>query len=260
MMNDKGYIFGSTAIKYHFPEYNKNVNDTDILVSDGMVCDKIYNTEYHALPDIIYQYVIFLNKNNKYVSVDTLYTIICSHLAWDSKNGKWWKYLKDAIFLKNNGAKVHNVLFNMLYQFWCAKFGDKSHISLNKTTELFFSDKVDRKYNHDELHNYFKITDTPAYINMLKSSNSPLCPEDIFNSLPKEIQYYSVLEEMFVVSYERDIKLPNAFKSLVTKMSKGYWNRFMIENAELFLDGFVEEKKIYKSKSILANAWKVNQL
>lgn len=240
-------IFGSTAIKHWFLDYDKEPKDLDYIAGyhpDDYV--KQEGIEVHVPETDAFEYLINRNKDSKYVDPDLLYTIMVSHMPWESKNGKWWKYLKDIIFLQNKGCIINPTIHQAFQREWELRFGDKSHISLNKATEMFFKDGVRREYDHDWLHEHFKIGDVPAYTRALKEDGKPLMCVRKFLKLPYEQQLHCALEEMFVVSMERDIPLSTAYKSLITKMTKGWFNCFMIQNAEKLLDGFVEEKIQYK--------------
>jgi hypothetical protein len=190
------------------------------------------------------------NTTSQYLSPNLLYTIKTSHMAWELKNGKWWKHLKDLVFMKSKGCSIDQEVFDACYKHWETLHGNKSHISLNKATEMFFKDGVRREFDHDYLHDYFKITEKPAYQYILTTDDSPLCSYEKFCELDTQLQYYTCLEEMFVVSCERNISLPNAYKALVTKMTKGWWNQFMIDNAEILLDGFEYEKLTYLKRKL----------
>lgn len=241
-MNTK-LIIGSTAMKHWWPDYDKAPKDIDYLCLHQK--EKSHDgIEYHHADFAIE--VFKLNQDTEYLDKDILYTLKISHLAWEGINGKWWKHLKDAVFMKNHGCNVHQPLFDLFYKEWQKRFGDKSQISLNKATEMFFKDGVRRDYDHDWLHDYFAIQEEPAYKKILTYSDKPLCSKELFDKVPESVRYYSALEEMFVVSFERGCSLPNAYKGLVTRMTKGWWNQFLIENAEILLDGFVDEKLKYK--------------
>lgn len=251
MMQPFKLIFGSTAIKYWFHDYTRIPNDLDYIVSHipqnksirlNATMKKIEYFKNGAT-----DYILKINKDEFYVDPDLLYTIKCSHLAWDLKNKKWWRHLKDAVFLKNKGCKLNKEVFDMLYKEWEVLHGSKSHISLNKATEMFFKDGVRREYDHDWLHVYFSITGTPAYESILVSPDTPLCSEVKFNEISDDRKMHTALEEMYIVSFERGISLPNAYKNLVTKMTKGWWNLYLIENAEMLLNE-TEHTEQYKIK------------
>lgn len=247
-------IFGSAAMKYWWPDYDKSPRDVDYLC-DSPVLEKTPGVEYHYALGL--GVVFSRNVDDLYVDPDILYTIKVSHLPWEGKNGKWWKHLKDAVFMKNKGCVVVEDVYALLYKEWQKRFGDKSHISLDKATEMFFDDALDRVIDHDKAHELFSIREKPAYTRILPSEDSPMCSKELFLSLSEDDKIYTVLEEMFVVSFERNITLANSYMQLATRMTKGWWNRFLIENAETILDGYEQEKQSYKLKR--SKIWNYNK-
>lgn len=245
------YIFGSTAIAHWFDDYPNTPKDIDYIADTPFLLDipKTSGEEHHVVPTKLFDKLELLNNGEKtYLSPDLLYTIKVSHLHWRGNNGKWWKHLKDVVFLQQKGCVIVDDVYDDFYKLWCEKFGDKSNISLKKATENFFNDGVERERNHDWMHQYFKVDEKPAYMYALQSEDSPMMSQYKFSMLPEYHQSLCALEEMFVVSAERKISLPNAYMKLITSMTKGWFPRYMIVNAENLLDGFVKEKEIFKKK------------
>lgn len=254
-------IFGSTAIKFWFDEYKHDPKDLDVLVCDSnyewdkdtaspqtieLLNDSKLRVEYHFAS--ANEVMVAKNMHHMYLEPNLLYTLLVSHLPWESKNGKWWKYLKDAVFLKNRGCQIDEEVYELYLTEWKTRFGDKSHIKFDKPNEEFFYDGVTRQYNHDELHAIFAIGPQPAYQLFQVDPSKALCSKTKFFELSTETQLHSALEEMFVIAFERKISLTNAYKALVTRMSKGWWNRFLIENAEQLLNEFKSEKQQYEER------------
>lgn len=234
-------IFGSTAIKHWYPsDYKKEPKDVDILSRVGVNSPGI---EYHWAD--CFQYAFDNSFDQKYMDPYLLYTVKVSHLPWEGKNGKWWKHLSDVIFLQEQGCELDYEFLALLHKEWGKRFGDKSRINLNKTAEKFFNDGMKRKYNHDQLHEYFKFGEVPAYKLILKEDNLALVDKELFDSLSREDQLRTVVEEIFVVAFERGLSFGEGYKHIVTRISKGWWNLFAILNAREILDGFKEEKKVY---------------
>lgn len=239
-------LTGSQAILHHFPDYTgiTDKSDIDYIVFSPMKSD-MFGVEYLYADchKIIQEYC-----SDNILTPDLLYTIKVSHLSWEGKNSKWVKHLRDVQFLKNKGCKLIEPVYNSFYFEWEKRFGSKSHIKLNVSADEFFNSNVTRKYNHDFLHEYYKVLDEPIYKKMLKDGSDVMASIDKFQKLPYNIQLLSCLEEMFVISDERNISLFEAYKKLVTTMTRGYWNRFIIENSSEILDEFHELKNEYKVK------------
>lgn len=83
---------------------------------------------------------------------------------------------------------------------------------------------------------------------ILKDGEDVMVSLDKFLNLPYNVQLLSALEEMFVISHERNITLFEAYKKLVTSMTRGWWNLFLVENSSELLDGFEKEKYEYRQK------------
>lgn len=245
----KSLIFGSTAIKHWFAEYPSQPNDVDHLVSEPYTSDKQKSdVEFHSPQTSAFLVLEKYNRDSIYVDSDLLYTIKMSHLAWEGKNGKWWKHLKDSVFLRNKGCKLNQEVFDAFYKEWQLRFSDKSQISLNKAVEMFFKDGVRREFDHDWLHEHFAVESQPAYQLALIDKNSPMMSKKMFDLLPERSKLLTCLEEMFVVSFERKVPMATAYKSLATTMTKGWWNLYLLEHTEELLDGFINEKQLYKMK------------
>lgn len=121
-MNQKYLIYGSTAIKYFFPHYNREPHDLDIITeTDNKFAIEIQDfkrIEQYYLPE--FEYIFKNNKDNLYVDPDFLYTIKMSHLSWDIN---WDKHMRAAIFLEENGAKLDKTLYDSLMIAWSRVHG-----------------------------------------------------------------------------------------------------------------------------------------
>lgn len=241
-------IFGSSAMKYWWKDYPNEPKDVDMLSPDGsgkmdwFLDDK--PVEFHWCKAM--EIVLCRNKHGCFVDKDFLYTIKVSHLPWEGKNGKWWKHLKDAVFMQEKGCNLDMELLAALQEEWSERFGSKDYINLNKTVKEFFNSNVERVHNHDWVHQQFKLGEVPAYTLMQKDNSSAQVSKELFDSLTEYQKLCTVFEEMQVIAFERNITLPNAYKALVTRLSKGWWNLYCIESAKKVLDGFVEEKVRFK--------------
>ena len=261
------YLFGSEALKWNYSDYPKEPKDYDLISSD-------VSEFYLSVINTVYRF----NKPERKVEVfwcdameylvqtnqpfvlppDILYTIKLSHLPWDLKNNSWWKHVKDVVFLQNKGVKLHEKFFCRLQQDWVKLHGSKERITLNKSVKEFFNDSLNRQYNHDDLHEYFKIGLVPAYTLTQKDSDSALCSEELFNSLTEYQKYCTILEEVFVIAYERNLSFYEGLRHLITRISKGYWNKYILEHLNVILSGkFDKELEVYKQLRSKLNARKI---
>lgn len=238
-------IFGSAALKHWMPELNRDPDDIDVI-GKGENC-KIW--EYHWADAL--QYILDNNKHDQYVDFDFLYTIKVSHCAWKGKNGKWVRHLKDIDLMRIYGAKLDMELYDLLFATWEKKFGSKEHIKLSGKNSQFFTSRVERTYDHDELHKHLAVWNRPMHEKVRKDPNSPLCSEELFNKLSYYDKLTLAFEEILVIAYERFYSkgcpfIPSFRKSLekvICELSRGWFNRFLIENAVVIIEGFIDLKK-----------------
>lgn len=243
----KYLIYGSSAIKHHFPDYNKEPKDIDVIVDtntkpkvqiDLNISDKI--VEQYYLPE--FDYIFQRNKDKLYVDADFLYTIKMSHLSW---NINWDKHMKDAIFLKEQGCKLDKELYNSLIKAWSRIHGKKS-VKMNVENDVFFKENIKRKYDHEFLHEQFAFYDRPLNERIRKDLNSPLCSEELWDLLSEEDRLKCALEEIMVLTAERYLlvtePLPIKFakiktiKNMITSTTSGWFNLFLKENFKYFID------------------------
>ena len=225
-------IYGSTAIKHWFPGiYLKTPKDLDIISQDFSL--KEPGVEVYWTP--AFRYLSRYNKDKKYVDPDLLYTIKVSHAAWDIN---WDKHMMDIEFMQKMGCKLVPEFYFMLIDDWSKLHGTKN-LNFNKPHKELFMDSVNRKYSHDELHEVLKMNDTPMYKKVLKDQDKALCDYELFNALSNRKKLELAMEEVVVIAYERYIipkKLPakhaikKAYQDLVTHMTKGWFNLYLIEN------------------------------
>lgn len=243
-MKQKYLIYGSTAIKHFFPDYDKEPNDLDIITREDNKlhleisgCKRI---EQYYLPE--FEYIFEINKDELYVDPDFLYTIKMSHLSWDIN---WDKHMRAALYLEEQGCKLDKELYDSLMIAWKRVHGKKSVKMAVKNSE-FFKENIYRKFNHEFLHEQFSFYDRPLNERIRKDLDSPLCSEELWNQLSPEDKLKCALEEIYVLSAERYIfvkederswKLEHAvvktLKNMITSTTSGWFNTFLKLNFNL---------------------------
>lgn len=226
-------IFGSTAAKYWFPDF-REPKDLDIISKDKLMTPEI---QYYWQES--FQYIINNNNDTKYVDPNFLYTIKVSHAAWDIH---WDKTMHDIKFLKNKNCILDKHLYDFLLEEWEILHRNKQ-INLNKKNEEFFKDDVDRKYDHDWLHNYLAFYEEPLHNKIKVDKSKALCNEHLWNRLSYEDKIKCAMEEIYVVATERyisrnitpKVSKVKSLKNLITSMTKGWFNLFLIENFDTLL-------------------------
>ena len=245
----KYLIYGSTAIKHFFPDYNHEPKDLDIITEtdnkyhlDINGCKRI---EQYYLPE--FSYIFENNKDEEFVDPDFLYTIKMSHLSWDIN---WDKHMKSAIVLREKGAKLDKTFYDSLMTAWSRVHG-KKQVKMNVNNSDFFKENIQRKYDHEYLHEVFSFYDRPLNERIRKDLDSPLCSEELWNKLSEEDKFKCALEELMVLSTERfllsDTKIPinhartKMLKQMITSTTTGWFNLFLKLNFKRFIDeGFPE--------------------
>ena len=241
MKKQRYLIYGSSAIKYHYPDYDKEPHDIDIITATDNkyhlnieTCKRI---EQYYLPE--FQYIFDNNVDELYVDPDFLYTIKISHLSWDIN---WDKHMKSAIFLQEKGAKLNHKLYGSLMIAWSRIHGKKL-VKMNVKNDVFFKENIYRRYNHEFLHSKFMFYDRPLNERIRKDLDSPLCSEELWNLLTFDDKIKCALEEIYVLTAERYIfvdkpmKIEHAktktLKNMITSTTSGFFNLFLKDNFNL---------------------------
>lgn len=211
-------LIGSRAMKLHYPDFNREPFDTDLLVKE-IPDKKEPMTEYHIIPPLMNK---FKNIHLVFPTVEKwkpealsrydLMLLKLSHIFWDIK---WEKHMFDIQFMiKKNPPNTYNgrtteddietimsdPLFNDLYKFWEAKHGKNIKSDLTMDGKDFFNNAL-KKYDHDYLHTL--INPNPTYKIVLKDNKSVEPDEEKFHQLAHEQKLDLVREEIYVMAYER---------------------------------------------------------
>jgi hypothetical protein len=220
-------VIGSEAAAIHFPDF-RTIKDKDAVSKTP-----IKGWETHYSPGFDY----LLNQQKLIASPDELYTIKVSHAAW---NIHWEKTMHDIEFFQLKGCKVIEEFYQALYKDWEIIHGAKK-AHLNVYNDDFFTCSVNRKYDHDWLHEQMMYYDTPMYFKIKTNKEKAFVEKKLFDNLSFEDKIRNVREEAFVVALERfmipsefmmnpSVAYRKALKALITHMTKGWWPRFIIEN------------------------------
>lgn len=220
------------AAKHWFPDF-REPKDLDYITEEPFMSREV---QHYWIPS--FEYILNTNVDTTYVDANYLYTIKVSHAAWNIHHDKT---LKDIIFFQHKGCELNIELYKALVKDWTVVHG-KKHVNLNKPNEYFFVDKVTRKYNHDDLHRKLAFYEAPLHEKIRHNPFIALPNEELFNKLSKEDQLKCALEEIYVIATERFLdKYPlkiakvKAMKQLITTMTKGWFNLFLILNFETLL-------------------------
>jgi len=222
-------LIGSTAIKYHFPDFPRDPKDTDYAVDiKEWSKSSTKSTEYLLNP--------IIGNLDGIASPDTLLTLKMSHaIGW---NINWEKHIFDIQFLLKKGAKLNLELFNELYAYWNTVHEPNKRSDLDMSAEEFFNNTL--KTPHDYYHTLLK--EIPTYTKVLKDGAEVDVSEDKFNALDFEEKCDLVREEVMVMAYER-YKHKN-FRVAYSIMLK----KFILNHAPIWEALFIIQNFVYLHK------------
>jgi hypothetical protein len=232
-------LIGSSAIKYHFPDFPRQPKDEDFIGEGKSTKEKEYLTNK-----------ILQGYSSPVLSKDYLYTLKVSHVVgWDIN---WDKHIWDIQWLKERGCKLHKPLFFDLYNYWNEVHGINKRSDLEMTSEEFFDNAIQFPVDHDKLHEilithpYFESL-KPTYTEILKDGAEVAVDEGKFNQLSFHKKFNLVFEEVAVMSVER---YPDLFyKEMYKRMLK----KFILNHAPLWEAIWVVENHKYLLTNIPFN-------
>lgn len=243
-------IVGSTALKCHLNQ--PRTSDLDVW-TDKSPLELISGIDTSVMPKSILDLVqindkeiLDLSSNTspsecyRIATLNSLYTIKCSHLGYDIF---WQKHKKDLLILKHLGAELIPELYQALVKYWKQVHGDKEFLSLYKDKTEFFNDKVDYLYDHDYLHELVALPNKPVYKKCLKLDQEVLIDKEKFDIMDYSDQLRMFREEITVIAIERWMVNPKydisyikayqyALRKTVTSLTKNWACEFIIQNME----------------------------
>lgn len=125
--------------------------------------------------------------------------------------------------------------------------------SLLKSNEEFFDDAVDKKFDHDWLHELVAFGDHPIYLDMKRDLSLAWCEKDLWDQFPQEKKLQCVAEETMVIAMERFL-IPNdwnysmfgayykALAKVCTTLTSGWFRDFAIDNHPEIMALFDKQK------------------
>ncbi len=111
--------------------------------------------------------------------------------------------------------------------------------NLNKTISQFFDDAVEKKYNHDWLHELYAYNEKPMYTKMQIDSTVVKCHKELWNTFSHTEKLQTVAEEVYVIATERflvkDAAYPaklayyHALAKVCTTLCSGWFRDYAID-------------------------------
>ncbi len=230
-------IVGSTALE-QFNMQRSKPKDVDMWFCEGE-SQEGFAGDLHHIPKHIYE---IIPKIGSFATADAIYTIKCSHFAWDVK---WEKTKLDILWLKANYCELIPELYLELKKYWEEVHGGKEFLSLNKSKDEFFNDGVKYVYDHDYLHELVAHPYPPVYTHCLKDEQDVLIDKGKFDCMSKDMQIKMFKEEITVIAIERWLVHNNStswfeaynlsLKKTITNLTKNWACDFIIHNLEEFI-------------------------
>lgn len=183
-----------------------------------------------------------------------LYIIKKSHATLPFKIGKFEKHCAD-IFLLYNFLGIKEIV-ECEEDYFMSVFNERQQF-MEEVRELkrktrpvmgdkksFFTDKVDRFFDHDFLHTLVCYEEEPVYKRYLVDPEGVKCSWNKFEQLCDTRRLNAILEEAYVIALERYL-IPSiqrkqlrttdecfrmALKDLGTRLWKGKWAHFVVDN------------------------------
>lgn len=232
-------LIGSRALSMHYPDARKSSGDWDWQM-DG---------HYPFLGVPFERNDFFVDERlgawpwGDTATPDELYTMKISHSFWEINGpGTWDKHAFDIVFLERKGAQFLRPLYDILLPIWKERYKRKI-TNLNQTAKDFFSDGVQRKYDHDSLHESVAYGDRPLFESILREGSDVLVDNAKFWAMDHETQIKLVREEIYATALERILVPRNyrgspraayhwALRRTATSLFKGEWALYLMLNLD----------------------------
>lgn len=229
-------LVGSTAAKQWFPDF-RTPNDIDYFVTPDQMGTQEQGTEYFYHPALLNY---FEENEEGTLLPDNLYTLKVSHAFWQLKNRSWDKHMHDIVFFQSKGLQFNTRFYEVLYPIWEEVHGVK-RANLNQEPDKFFNAAVDRKYDHDSIHDSVAYYDEPLFNKILRDGHKVAVDRSKFESLSHEDKCRLVREEVYATALERVLIPSNytaspraaynyALRQTITSYSKGWFPLWIVLN------------------------------
>lgn len=245
-------LIGSRAMAYHFADARKPKGDYDyhspsILRSDVVLPPR---------SDVFVDYRLARWNWDKLATPDELYTLKISHSFWEINGPQSWdKHASDIVFLSRKGCKFLRPLYDLVLPIWKERY-KKQPTNLKQTAAKFFTDGVNRKYDHDSVHETIAYGNRPLYESILADGETVAVDNSKFWAMDHDTQIKTCREEIYATALER-ILIPNnysgsarqayhwALRRTATSLFKGEWALFLLLNLDELMVPDVDYKQLH---------------
>lgn len=220
------------------------------------------DSDSEALLKIIEDDQYTFNKNGVLIpTLNVLYTLKMSH-RYRKDSPHFLKTMNDILLMRELGAKIPEQ-----YQEWYGwrqRETYQNHLPKLNVSKKDFFDNSSGIYTlqHDDIHLAVKHLDKPAYEYFKPDAAEVYTSKELFFKCSREVQLYSVLEEVMTLSLERSIHpfpsvnrrwaFNTAHQKLASSISSGFYREFVWENYHTVQDMY-DEKYIDKFYEALHN-------
>lgn len=239
-------LVGSEAARHWWPEY-REPNDIDYLSPDkiridGQRVETFWHSSLEENLDLLAQHCIYSKTEGRYQHVadpNFLYTLKVSHSFWALRNGSWKKHMFDINWMQENGdVKFVPEIYDIFYPIWSERYGSKK-AKLDIPADQFFTNSVDRIYDHDSIHRSIAYYDEPLFTEILKDGAEVMVDWSKFEVMDYERKIQLVREEIYATALERRI-IPDNYKTsartaynyalmkTITSFWKGKWSLWVV--------------------------------
>lgn len=241
-------LIGSKAAKVWYPNFREPKDEDHFSPDPDLPGDNFWHKSFPiswAEPRI--------------ANPEELYTIKVSHAPWALQNGSWEKHMQDILFYQDKGVEFNRSMYDILNPVWKEVHG-KKRVNLDMTKDDFFNDAVDRKYDHDSLHDSVAYGDVPMYTRILKDGSDVLVDNGKFWAMSQEDKFKTIREEVYATALERwvipsDYRISprlayaRAMKKSIISLFKGKWALFITLNYKDLYKPDMDYVNHHRSKS-----------
>ena len=233
-------MVGSAAAKFWFRDF-REPKDVDYFVTEPTKMDPMGGKRVECFHHpVIANWMNEKMIDNDVASPEFLYTLKVSHAFWALRNRSWSKHMHDVLFFQERNVSFNSDLYDMLYGVWEEVHGKKK-ANLNKSPEEFFTNTVERLYDHDSIHRSVAYHDSPMFERILRDGAAVAVSRAKFDALSHEEKCQLVREEVYATALERII-IPSdytrsprgayhwALCKTVTSFSKGWFPLWIVLN------------------------------
>jgi hypothetical protein len=246
----KNLLIGSRALEYWSPDFKCKPNaDWDIISLHGIE-DKTKRIEWHDF-NTVGNYDIERYASEQFIEIagQRVYVVSPIGLTIIKRSHLW----RDLSFQKHiTHYHKHLAKYRSMFTAFDERVLEKriaytmeaypqGHPSLKKSVEDFFDDYVEKKYNHDYLHELVAYHDKPLYTQLQRNPSSAWCDKDLWDKLSSDDKIKCVAEEAQVIAIERFLVPSNwnyaprhaylkALDKVCTTLCSGWFRDFAIDN------------------------------